>query len=51
MGISISSCPARGNDQIASLTRSFDSMRRALKEEYARRARFIMGVSHDLRPR
>jgi signal transduction histidine kinase len=41
--------PARGNDQIASLTRSFDSMRRALKEEYARRARFIMGVSHDLR--
>jgi signal transduction histidine kinase len=41
--------PARGNDQIGSLTRSFDSMRRALKEEYARRARFIMGVSHDLR--
>ncbi len=41
--------PARGNDQISSLTRSFDSMRRALKEEYARRARFIMGVSHDLR--
>jgi signal transduction histidine kinase len=41
--------PARGNDQIASLTRSFDSMRLALKEEYARRARFIMGVSHDLR--
>jgi len=41
--------PARGNDRIASLTRSFDSMRRALKEEYARRARFIMGVSHDLR--
>lgn len=41
--------PARGNDQISSLTRSFDSMRRALKEEYARRSRFIMGVSHDLR--
>ena len=41
--------PAKGNDQISSLTRSFDSMRRALKEEYARRARFIMGVSHDLR--
>lgn len=41
--------PARGNDRFASLTRSFDSMRRALKEEYARRARFIMGVSHDLR--
>jgi signal transduction histidine kinase len=41
--------PARGNDQISSLTRSFDSMRLALKEEYARRSRFIMGVSHDLR--
>jgi signal transduction histidine kinase len=41
--------PARGNDRIASLTRSFDSMRRALKEEYAKRSRFIMGVSHDLR--
>jgi signal transduction histidine kinase len=41
--------PAKGNDQISSLRRSFDSMRRALKEEYARRARFIMGVSHDLR--
>ena len=41
--------PARGNDRISSLTRSFDSMRIALKEEYARRARFIMGVSHDLR--
>jgi signal transduction histidine kinase len=41
--------PARGNDQISSLTRSFDSMRRALKEEFARRSRFIMGVSHDLR--
>ena len=41
--------PVKGNDRISSLTRSFDSMRRALKEEYARRARFIMGVSHDLR--
>jgi signal transduction histidine kinase len=41
--------PAHGNDQIASLTRSFDRMRHALKEEFARRSRFIMGVSHDLR--
>jgi len=41
--------PLRGNDEISSLTRSFDRMRRALKEEYARRARFIMGVSHDLK--
>jgi signal transduction histidine kinase len=41
--------PVKGNDEIASLTRSFDSMRHSLKEEYARRARFIMGVSHDLK--
>lgn len=39
----------RGNDEFASLTRAFDGMRAALKEEYARRSRFIMGVSHDLR--
>jgi signal transduction histidine kinase len=39
----------RGNDEIASLTRSFETMRLALKDEYARRSRFIMGVSHDLR--
>ncbi len=38
-----------GKDEFAALSRSFDEMRRALKEEYARRARFIMGVSHDLR--
>jgi signal transduction histidine kinase len=39
----------RGGDEVASLTRSFDAMRVALKEEQARRARFIMGVSHDLK--
>jgi signal transduction histidine kinase len=43
------SLPVRGNDEVASLTRSFDRMRSSLKEEFARRARFIMGVSHDLR--
>ncbi len=43
------SLPVRGNDEVSSLTRSFDRMRTALKEEFARRARFIMGVSHDLR--
>jgi signal transduction histidine kinase len=43
------SLPVRGNDEVSLLTRSFDRMRAALKEEYARRARFIMGVSHDLR--
>jgi signal transduction histidine kinase len=40
---------ARGSDEVASLTRSFDGMRVALREEQARRARFIMGVSHDLK--
>lgn len=40
---------ARGSSEIAALTRSFEQMRRALKDEYARRARFIMGVSHDLK--
>ncbi len=39
----------RGRDEISSLTQSFDSMRRSLKDEQARRARFIMGVSHDLK--
>jgi len=43
------SLPVHGDDEVSSLTRSFDRMRSALKEEYARRARFIMGVSHDLR--
>ncbi|MBN2535692.1 MAG: HAMP domain-containing histidine kinase [Spirochaetales bacterium] len=38
----------RGKDEIASLTRSFDSMREQLKEEYAKRSRFLMAVSHDL---
>jgi signal transduction histidine kinase len=41
--------PVHGDDEVSSLTRSFERMRTALKEEFARRARFIMGVSHDLR--
>jgi signal transduction histidine kinase len=40
---------AKGNDEIDSLTRSFDSMRKNLKESIARRSRFLMGVSHDLK--
>ena len=40
---------ARGNDRIASLTRSFDNMRRRVQEETATRSRFIMAVSHDLK--
>jgi signal transduction histidine kinase len=43
------SVPVHGDDEVSSLTRSFDRMRTALREEFARRARFIMGVSHDLR--
>ncbi len=39
----------RGNDEITALTRSFESMRRTLKEEQARRSRFLMAVSHDLK--
>jgi signal transduction histidine kinase len=38
-----------GKDEIASLTRSFESMRRDLKEASSRRSRFLMGVSHDLK--
>jgi signal transduction histidine kinase len=38
-----------GDDELASLTSSFDSMRKALKEELARRSRFLMAVSHDLK--
>lgn len=36
-------------DSLASLAASMDSMRRNLKEEYARRDRFILAVSHDLK--
>ena len=38
-----------GTDEFSSLTESFEQMRQSLKEEYARRSRFILGVSHDLR--
>ena len=41
--------PVHGANEISSLARSFEAMRKSLKEEYARRARFIMGVSHDLK--
>ncbi len=40
---------AKGNDSIASLTRSFNIMRLKVQDEYNRRARFFMGVSHDLK--
>ncbi len=38
-----------GVAELADFSRSLDSMRTSLKEEFARRARFVMGVSHDLR--
>ena len=40
---------AEGDDELASLTRSFDQMRKSLKEELAKRSRFLMAVSHDLK--
>lgn len=40
---------AKGTDEIAQLTRTFDDMRSRLKEEFARRTRFVLGVSHDLK--
>ncbi|MFP4562581.1 MAG: ATP-binding protein [Spirochaetia bacterium] len=43
------SLQTEGDDELASLTSSFDSMRKALKEELARRSRFLMAVSHDLK--
>ncbi|HKJ84657.1 MAG TPA: HAMP domain-containing sensor histidine kinase [Spirochaetia bacterium] len=39
----------RGSGSIASLTRSFDSMRDQLKDQFDRGSRFLMGLSHDLK--
>ncbi|MDR3171255.1 MAG: HAMP domain-containing histidine kinase, partial [Treponema sp.] len=39
----------RGSNEITSLTASLNRMRDALKEDGRRRARFIMGVTHDLK--
>lgn len=41
--------PVKGNDSIASLSRSFNTMIEKVREEYSRRSRFFMGVSHDLK--
>lgn len=40
---------SNGEDEIADLAHSFDSMRRSLQEERSARNRFLMGVSHDLK--
>jgi signal transduction histidine kinase len=39
----------RGSNEITSLTASLNRMRETIKEEDRRRARFIMGVTHDLK--
>ncbi|HUX20807.1 MAG TPA: HAMP domain-containing sensor histidine kinase [Spirochaetia bacterium] len=39
---------ADGNDELTQLANDLNSMRAALKEDLARRSRFLMGVSHDL---
>jgi signal transduction histidine kinase len=39
----------KGSNEITSLTASLNQMRGELKEEERRRARFIMGVTHDLK--
>jgi signal transduction histidine kinase len=38
-----------GGDRIASLTRSFEEMRRRVRQDAEARSRFIMSVSHDLK--
>ena len=40
---------AHGSNEITSLTDSLNRMRLALKDDQSRRARFIMGVTHDLK--
>jgi signal transduction histidine kinase len=40
---------ARGTSELASLARSFDAMRGALKEETERRSRLLAAVSHDVK--
>jgi signal transduction histidine kinase len=39
----------KGNNEITSLANSLNKMRKALKEKELSRARFIMGISHDLK--
>lgn len=38
-----------GSDELSDLARDLDATRGALKEEYAKRSRFLMSVSHDLK--
>ena len=41
--------PARGHSELASLARSVDAMRGALKDEAERRSRLLAAVSHDVK--
>ena len=43
------SIEAKGSNEITSLKTSLNALRIAIKEERAKRARFIMGVTHDLK--
>lgn len=43
------SVAVKGSNEITSLAASLNTMRLALKDDLARRSRFIMGVSHDLK--
>ena len=43
------SIEAKGSNEITSLKASLNSLRLKIKEEQARRARFIMSVTHDLK--
>ena len=38
-----------GTDEFADVRRAFETMRQTIRNEYARRARFTLGVSHDLK--
>lgn len=38
-----------GSDELADLARAFDHMRATIREDQERSARFIMGISHDLK--
>jgi len=40
---------AAGDEEFVSLARSLNSLRAQIKEDQAKRARFIMGISHDLK--
>jgi len=39
----------KGSNEIRNLGRSFDELRLSLREENARKSRFVMGLSHDLK--